>query len=142
MCPATRINTPRNKADKKSSRSYWDAFYFICSADVVLLNAAIMTMTVRHFCDPPLRRTTHIQGYITGMCWGCVICRCQIDPCWLPRHALRLLCACVPCGCIPETLVITLCCCHPGNKTMGEVREREEQRQKERSRLAAAQSAA
>jgi hypothetical protein len=52
-----------------------------------------------------------------GMCWGCVICQVQIDPCWGPRMLTRCFCECLPCGCIAEELIFTVCCCNPGKET-------------------------
>lgn len=52
------------------------------------------------------------------MCWGCVCCQVQIDPCWFPRQVLHLICFCVPCGCIAKETIFTVCCCNPGNETV------------------------
>ena len=54
-----------------------------------------------------------------GMCWGCVCCRYQIDPCFLPRQFVNCFCAIIPCGCIGKELIFTACCCNPGQATMG-----------------------
>lgn len=35
-----------------------------------------------------------------GMCWGCVCCGCQVDPCWLPRNIVSTLMVILPC-CLP-----------------------------------------
>eukprot|EP01035_Chromulina_nebulosa_P026718 gene26718-35017_t len=53
-----------------------------------------------------------------GMCWGCVCCACQVDPCVFPRLAVKSLCFCVPCGCISEKFCLTAFCCNPGNETV------------------------
>mmetsp|Transcript_37353 Transcript_37353/g.76643 ORF Transcript_37353/g.76643 Transcript_37353/m.76643 type:complete len:113 (+) Transcript_37353:59-397(+) len=52
-----------------------------------------------------------------GMCWGCVCCQLQIDPCWGPRQVLHVFCACVPCGCIGKEFIFWICCCNPGKET-------------------------
>ena len=52
-----------------------------------------------------------------GMCWGCVCCTCQIDPCWLNRKILRLCCSCLPCGCVGRETVECICCCNPGKES-------------------------
>eukprot|EP01040_Poterioochromonas_malhamensis_P015809 gene15809-17772_t len=52
-----------------------------------------------------------------GLCWGCVCCKVQIDPCWLNRQVLHLLCLCVPCGCIAEETLHIVCCCNKEKAT-------------------------
>lgn len=52
-----------------------------------------------------------------GMCWGCVCCELQIDPCFIPRQIIHLACACVPCGCIAKETCFTIFCCNPGKET-------------------------
>lgn len=52
------------------------------------------------------------------MCWGCVCCGYQVDPCWGPRMFLRCFCAIVPCGCIAEETIMFVCCCNPGKETV------------------------
>ena len=54
----------------------------------------------------------HIDN--NGMTWGIVCCQWQFDPCWLPRQITHILCFCVPCGCIAEETILTVCCCNPG----------------------------
>lgn len=52
-----------------------------------------------------------------GMCWGCVCCTCQIDPCFIPRNCLKCVCLAVPCGCIAEETILVFCCCNPDKET-------------------------
>lgn len=52
-----------------------------------------------------------------GLCWGCVCCKIEIDPCWGPRNIVKLICACIPCGCIAQETIFTICCCNPGKET-------------------------
>ena len=48
-----------------------------------------------------------------GMCWGCVCCGCQIDPCWGPRNLTNLCCIFMPCcGNSLKILLFKLCCCN------------------------------
>ena len=42
----------------------------------------------------------------------------QIDPCFIPRNTLHCLCLCIPCGCIAEETITTVCCCNPGRETV------------------------
>jgi hypothetical protein len=57
-----------------------------------------------------------LQFYFS-LCRGCVCCQVQIDPCYIPRVFLHLICCCIPCGCIAEETIITACCCNPGKAT-------------------------
>lgn len=50
------------------------------------------------------------------MTWGIVCCQWQFDPCWIPRQITHILCFCIPCGCIAEETILTVCCCNPGEE--------------------------
>ncbi len=71
-----------------------------------------------------------------AMCWGCICCAYQIDPCWIPRNLTHCCCECVPCGCISKEIIFTICCCNPGRATMDPY-----EKQKEINAAAAAQNA-
>jgi hypothetical protein len=52
-----------------------------------------------------------------AMCWGCVCCELQIDPCYIPRQITHLVCMCIPCSCCAEATCLTIFCCNPGKET-------------------------
>ena len=60
---------------------------------------------------------TVCQHDYDGMCWGIVLCRCQIDPCWPFRNLTNLICVCMPVCCEPikDVLFCVLCCNNKGH---------------------------
>ena len=48
-----------------------------------------------------------------GMCWGCVCCGCQVDPCWAPRNVLNCFFMLIPCcGVSCQTVCFKIFCCN------------------------------